>query len=604
MASLNQLSSTARTRSSSRPRSPGQPSASMPQTAAKLSQDTATKLSSTPARLQSPVKPLLSPKKAPGSTVKIRRFADSNTLENRLLGKIDGGKPELGWIDLDKKSLGPHDAGASPSRKMRTRKLGIKPASRGRSMASFLSYGNASDDDEESDFGGSDGSGLDDIVPVLVPKSLKMREDMDADTTLRMNWREPQRQVGYEREEDTVVEELAQELETSSLNETFTGFDSSEIDLDDIDADTTHSHTSNLFQKQITPKKTVASSKSTTKPKADSGSLRKVVDDSILVDDLPGDLEDGYDSDITGFVPSRTLRKQRSASSAKKQGKAPSAREAKKTFEATKHEKATNFLQELDTAITKGKIVEMTKSTGGVEIVWSNKLNTTAGRANWSRKTLTTKKHGDADVVEHKHFASIELATKVIDNEDRLLNVIAHEYCHLANFMINNLRTNPHGREFKVWATQVSNVFGHRGIEVTTRHTYDIDFKYAWECSSCGLEYQRHSKSINPERQRCGKCKSVLVQTRPTPRVASAKPSEYQSFMKRHMKTIKAENPSLKQKDVMKMIGELWAEHNKNKAPATSEPVVVETVCLDSDSDEENVDDLLVAQLTGLTLQK
>ena len=35
--------------------------------------------------------------------------------------------------------------------------------------------------------------------------------------------------------------------------------------------------------------------------------------------------------------------------------------------------------------------------------------------------------------------------------QDRLLNVLAHEYCHLANFMISNIRDNPHGKEFKEW---------------------------------------------------------------------------------------------------------------------------------------------------------
>ena len=34
---------------------------------------------------------------------------------------------------------------------------------------------------------------------------------------------------------------------------------------------------------------------------------------------------------------------------------------------------------------------------------------------------------------------------------DRLINVIAHEYCHLANFMISGVKNCPHGREFREW---------------------------------------------------------------------------------------------------------------------------------------------------------
>ena len=34
---------------------------------------------------------------------------------------------------------------------------------------------------------------------------------------------------------------------------------------------------------------------------------------------------------------------------------------------------------------------------------------------------------------------------------ERLINVLAHEYCHLANFMISGIKNNPHGKEFKEW---------------------------------------------------------------------------------------------------------------------------------------------------------
>ena len=35
--------------------------------------------------------------------------------------------------------------------------------------------------------------------------------------------------------------------------------------------------------------------------------------------------------------------------------------------------------------------------------------------------------------------------------QDRLVNVVAHEYCHLATFMISGVKDNPHGKEFKEW---------------------------------------------------------------------------------------------------------------------------------------------------------
>lgn len=235
------------------------------------------------------------------------------------------------------------------------------------------------------------------------------------------------------------------------------------------------------------------------------------------------------------------------------------------TFESKKHEIAQSFLQELDELITDGKINELAMPTGGVKIVWTKTLNTTAGRANWRRKTAKKEATEGDEPAEYQHFASIELAEKVIDDEEKLLNVIAHEFCHLANFMVNGITNNPHGKEFKSWATKCSRKFGDRGIKVTTKHSYDIDYKYIWQCAECKSEYKRHSKSINPEKHRCGGCKNRLVQIRPVPRTKS-KPSAYQLFIKDQMKLLKAENPGVAQKEILKMAAERWAKKREEEA--------------------------------------
>lgn len=246
-------------------------------------------------------------------------------------------------------------------------------------------------------------------------------------------------------------------------------------------------------------------------------------------------------------------------------------KEDKKSFDAKKHQMASDFLQELDTEITEGKIRQLAESTGGVSLVWSKTLNTTAGRANWKRETTRTKDADGKDIeVQYKHHASIELAEKVINDENRLLNVVAHEFCHLANFMINGVTNNPHGKEFKVWAAKCSRTFGSRGIKVTTKHTYDIDYKYVWACVSCGAEFKRHSKSIDPSRHRCGTCKDVLKQIKPVPRGA-AKPSEYQAFVKEQMSIARNENPGSPQKDIMRIIAEKWAKKPKGLEATASD---------------------------------
>ncbi|KAI5460267.1 SprT-like family-domain-containing protein [Mariannaea sp. PMI_226] len=256
-------------------------------------------------------------------------------------------------------------------------------------------------------------------------------------------------------------------------------------------------------------------------------------------------------------------------------------KETKKAFDSRKHTLAESFLAELDREITQGKIAELAQSTGGVKLVWTKTLNTTAGRASWRRETIRTRRaDGTQASVEFKHHSSIELAEKVIDDEHRLLNVLAHEFCHLANFMVSGITTNPHGKEFKAWAAKCSNTFADRGINVTTKHSYDIDFKYIWTCDDCGSEFKRHSKSIDPQRHRCGSCKGILQQTKPVPRgkaaggAAPKGPSRYQAFVKEQMAVVRGENPGSPQKDVMKLIAKKWAKQEGKEAKMTVDNMV------------------------------
>lgn len=297
----------------------------------------------------------------------------------------------------------------------------------------------------------------------------------------------------------------------------------------------------------------------------------------------------GTTSDAALAAPALSPRKKGVTAAAK-------AKDAKKLFQKAKHDMAQKFLAELDNTITDGQLSCLTAATGGVRIEWTNKLNTTAGRANWRRETLRPKKAipiiniedgsvtdaGTADTTTRvHHHASIELAEKVIDDEHRLLNVIAHEFCHLANFMVSGITGNPHGKEFKAWAAQCSRHFSDRGIQVTTKHAYEIDFKYVWTCEACATEFKRHSKSIDPTRHRCGACKSVLKQTKPVPRGAGAKnvskvgtngntatpgPSEYQKFMKEHMAIVRRENPNSPQKVIMTLVADKWTRAKAHKA--------------------------------------
>lgn len=90
----------------------------------------------------------------------------------------------------------------------------------------------------------------------------------------------------------------------------------------------------------------------------------------------------------------------------------------RKMFNAKKHELATSFLHQLDQTITNNQINALALSAGGVKIVWSNKLQSTAGRAHWKEEPIFSESLDGARVrTGCRHHAKIELAEKVIDNE-------------------------------------------------------------------------------------------------------------------------------------------------------------------------------------------
>ncbi|KAL9071230.1 MAG: hypothetical protein Q9157_005550 [Trypethelium eluteriae] len=203
----------------------------------------------------------------------------------------------------------------------------------------------------------------------------------------------------------------------------------------------------------------------------------------------------------------------------------------RKTFESEKHGIASKFLKELDDKITDGKIGQMANDGSGVRLEWNRKLNSTAGRAHWKREGRRKDPiiREEKEEIKFRHEARIELAEKVIDCEERLINVIAHEYCHLACFMISGIRDNPHGKEFKAWARKCTLAFAHRNIEVTTKHSYVIDYK------------------------------AKLIQIKPVPRGTKG-PSEYQEFVKKVFKDVKQKNPAIKHGEIMEIIGRMYRE--------------------------------------------
>lgn len=90
----------------------------------------------------------------------------------------------------------------------------------------------------------------------------------------------------------------------------------------------------------------------------------------------------------------------------------------RKKFDLDKHELASSFVHQLDQKITNGQISSLASSTGGIHIVWSNKLKSTAGQAHRKEEPIFSESSDGVRVKTGcRYHAKIELAEKIIINE-------------------------------------------------------------------------------------------------------------------------------------------------------------------------------------------
>ncbi|XP_035748053.1 acidic repeat-containing protein isoform X4 [Egretta garzetta] len=106
-------------------------------------------------------------------------------------------------------------------------------------------------------------------------------------------------------------------------------------------------------------------------------------------------------------------------------------------------------------------------------IIWNKKMRKTAGYC------LTGQTEGS----EAKRYARIELSEKVCDSADRLRDTLVHEVCHAATWLINGVRDG-HGRFWRFYANKSAVI--HPELPVVTRcHSYEINYKFIYECVLC-----------------------------------------------------------------------------------------------------------------------
>ncbi|XP_027692564.1 acidic repeat-containing protein [Vombatus ursinus] len=146
-----------------------------------------------------------------------------------------------------------------------------------------------------------------------------------------------------------------------------------------------------------------------------------------------------------------------------------------------------------------------------MSISWNKKMRTTAGFCHFS---------GREDDLPSNRSIRIELSEKVCDSADRLRDTLIHELCHGATWLFHGVR-DCHGPFWKIYAQK--SVLVHPELPAVKRcHSYEIHYKFIYECAQCKARVGRHSKSLNVSRVVCSLCHGSLRLLPPTQRAGTS----------------------------------------------------------------------------------
>ncbi|XP_014818552.1 PREDICTED: acidic repeat-containing protein [Calidris pugnax] len=210
-----------------------------------------------------------------------------------------------------------------------------------------------------------------------------------------------------------------------------------------------------------------------------------------------------------------------------------------KYFKKNKEELAEKLYCLYNSTIFEQKLPEKMK------ITWNKKMRKTAGYC------VT----GQTEGPEGKRYARIELSEKVCDSADRLRDTLIHEACHAATWLINGVRDG-HGRFWRFYASKSTVI--HPELPVVTRcHSYEINYKFIYECVRCKATIGRHSKSLDSARFVCAFCGGQLVLSQPpgkggTPARTPLTP--FANYVKENYRVTKREQRGLSHGEVMRKL--------------------------------------------------
>ncbi|XP_008298073.1 germ cell nuclear acidic protein [Stegastes partitus] len=211
------------------------------------------------------------------------------------------------------------------------------------------------------------------------------------------------------------------------------------------------------------------------------------------------------------------------------------------SFKRNKEELTSKLYRLYNTSVFDSKL------PANMSVTWNKKMRKTAGYC------ITGQERSGGN-----RYARIELSEKVCDSADRLRDTLIHEMCHAATWLINGVRDG-HGNFWKLYARKVTLV--HPELPMVTRcHSYDIKYKFQYQCTRCQNTIGRHSKSLDTQKFACALCTGQLVLLTPSkPRA----PTPFANFVKENYGNARQELAGQSHAEVMRKLSADFASKTK-----------------------------------------
>ncbi|CAL8263486.1 unnamed protein product [Lota lota] len=212
-----------------------------------------------------------------------------------------------------------------------------------------------------------------------------------------------------------------------------------------------------------------------------------------------------------------------------------------RNFKQTKESLTSKLYQLYNTSVFDSKLPT------DMSVTWNKKMRKTAGYC------ISGQERGGGN-----RYTRIELSEKVCDSADRLRDTLVHEMCHAATWLINGVRDG-HGSFWKLYARKAT--LAHPELPMVTRcHSYDIKYKFQYQCTCCKNTIGRHSKSLDTQRFVCALCTGSLVLLTPSNTRA---PAPFAIFVKDNYGNVRQELVGKSHTEVMRKLSADFATKTK-----------------------------------------